>query len=76
MQSGSIFNSEQVTSMSRDNLKPVFRRVPRFLLIAFMVLFVIPIHLVSGIWRGVLEGAESWKSELVECLRIDRNKRG
>ena len=57
--------------MSRENLRPVFQRVPRWVLVVLLVVVGLPVHVARSTWDGFVEGIAGWRKEIAECLKLE-----
>lgn len=54
----------------RSSVRPVFRRMPRWLLLCLFLLVGMPLHFANGVYRGLVEAYEAFKCEWQELRRI------
>lgn len=55
--------------MNRDNMRPMFRKFPKSVLLVIMIIVGLPTHLIVGCWSGLVDG---WNSFISECKQIIR----
>ena len=60
--------------MNRDNLRPIFKRAPRAMLITLVLFVGLPVHWAVGTVTGLRDGFRAFQSELRECWRVGRKR--
>jgi len=60
--------------MSRDNLRPAFRSMPRIVLLFLVVVIGLPLHLAVAVWLGLRDGVKDWWSEVQEAWSVDHRQ--
>lgn len=57
--------------MSRDDLNPMFRRWPRWLLWTALAVWGIPYHVAVCVYQGFWEGIDNFRHEWEMMKRLD-----
>lgn len=56
----------------RNDVNPIFRDLPKPILFAIVVLVGFPLHLIAGLFLGLLEGFENFKASLSAVYNLDK----
>lgn len=56
----------------RNDVNPIFRDLPKPILFAIVVLVGFPLHLIVGLFLGMLEGFENFKSEFSLVYHLEK----
>lgn len=56
--------------MNRNDMRPMFRKFPKSVLLTLMIIVGLPTHLIVGCWSGLVDGWNSFISELNQILRL------
>lgn len=64
-----------LSAMSRQNLRPIFKHLPRFILVVTVACIGLPLHVAMGVWSGLKDGLGSWVSEVKSVWTINDRPR-